>query len=65
MTPEQQRPDGPQESEPPDLHLLLIVVLQGVNDVLNEVEDKLSSDLALRLYALRSAVRRYREAHPS
>jgi hypothetical protein len=61
--PEQPRPDGPQESEPPNLALLLIVVLQGVNDVLDEVEDELSEHLALRLYALRSAVRRYREAH--
>lgn len=61
--PEQPRPDGPQESEPPDLALLLIVALQGVNDTLDEVEDKLSADLALRLFALRSAIRRYREAH--
>lgn len=62
---EQPRPDGPQESDPPDLGLLLVVVLRDIGDVLDEVEDELSEDLALRLYALRSVVKRYREAHPS
>lgn len=59
----ERRPPGPQDSEPPDLGLLLIVTLQAVHDVLDEVEAQLSPDLALRLYALRSVVRRYRQAH--
>lgn len=61
--PEQPRPDGPQESDPPDLTLLLAVMLLGIRDVLEEVEDELSENLLLRLFALRSAIERYREAH--
>lgn len=59
--PEQQTPI--QESDPPDLGLLLAVTLQGIADVLDEVEDKLSEDLVLRLFALRSVIQRYRETH--
>jgi len=61
----QPRPDGPQERDPPDLALVLVVTLAAIRDVLDEAEDKLSHDLVLRLYALRSVVQRYRDAHPS
>jgi hypothetical protein len=60
----QRRPDGPQDTDPPDLPLVLVVTLAAIKDVLEEAEDKLSEDLVLRLYALRSVVKRYREAHP-
>lgn len=60
----QPRPDGPQDRDPPDLGLLLVVTLAAIRDVLEEAEDELSHDLVLRLYALRSVVRRYREANP-
>jgi hypothetical protein len=53
----------PQEPDPPDLGLLLHVVLRDVGDVLDEAEGQLSHELALRLYALRSVVHRYREAN--
>jgi len=59
------RPDGPQETEPPDLRLVLVVTLAAIRDVLEEAEDQLTEDLVLRLYALRSVVQRYKEAHPS
>jgi hypothetical protein len=58
------RPTGPQETDPPEVGPLLAVVLHVVRDVLNEVEDDLSEDLVLRLFALRSVVRRYQETHP-
>jgi hypothetical protein len=57
------RPDGPQETDPPDLALVFVVTLAAIRDVLDEAEDDLSHDLVLRLYALRSVVQRYREAH--
>jgi hypothetical protein len=57
------RPNGPQDSEPPDLALLLDVAQQAVRDVLDEVEARLSHDLVLRLFALRSVIKRYKEAN--
>lgn len=65
MTPSQPRPQGPQESESPDLGLLLAVMLAAIRDALDELEEQMSQDLILRLFALRSAIERYREAnHP-
>lgn len=60
----QPRPGGPQDSGPPDLALLLAAVLHAIRDVLDEAEDELSEDLILRLYALRSVVKRYQDTHP-
>lgn len=55
----------PQEHDPPDIDLVLVVVLASIQDVLNEAEQHLTEDLALRLFALRSVIHRLQEArHP-
>jgi len=54
-------PPGGQDDERPDLRLLLTVVRQLLDDIEPRLDVEESSDLRLRLVAVRRVIRRYQQ----